>query len=223
MLPICQKILGKSLQRKYLHCSKGCLQFYLLYLLWQEIKIATNAFHYVGGKTSRWTQTLRNKYASYFNPNVTIAVLVFLICPKSLPIWYGRNSVRGLGRCYQSETHRSLIDHSTKNAGETENLSQKPFVTHQNYLDGLFDQPIQQGTRRRKIPIDNFLFNSVKFLNEVCAEFILNFGFHKFSFATAGMYELPSFLRKSWESYVLRPIEYQMPGSKLLEMRFLNG
>ena len=53
--------------------------------------------------------------------------------------------------------------------------------------------------------------------------YVLIFGFHKFSFATAGMYELPSFLRKSWESYLLRSIEYQMPGSKLLEMRFLNG
>ena len=176
MLPICQKILGKSLQRKYLHCSKGCLQFYLLYLLWQEIKIATNAFHFVGGKISRWTQTLGNKHISFFNKNITNVVPMFSICPKSLRIWYGRNSVRGLGRCYQSETHRSLIDHSTKNAGETENLSQKPFVTHQNYLDGLFDQPIQQGTRRRrKIPIDNFSiqFHEISEWDTVRAEFFL--------------------------------------------------
>ena len=39
-----------------------------------------------------------------------------------------------------------------------------------------------------KFQLTIFLFNSMKFLNEVCAEFILIFGFHNlFSFATAGM------------------------------------
>ena len=43
-------------------------------------------------------------------------------------------------------THRSLIDQVALQRmpdgwTDAENLSQKPFVTHQNYLDGLFDQP----------------------------------------------------------------------------------